>query len=214
MRRMSAQCSVCKAPRDARGITGMCRSCMLPPVAPRPCKACGVPVKNRSWCSDECKHAYRVFINPPKPRLCNHCNGPIPIEIRYRVTCSDACRDARALAASNVGCRSDTYRAIRRESRRHKYRRPDKPAVIADLMARQNGRCASCGGDGGQRGLVLDHCHASGEPRAMLCTQCNAALGMLHESPTKVRCLGEYAQHWADVALRHASNDALVGARP
>ena len=45
---------------------------------------------------------------------------------------------------------------------------------------------------------MLDHCHATGEPRAMLCVRCNAALGLLREDPAVCRMLAEYAAVCSD----------------
>lgn len=52
------------------------------------------------------------------------------------------------------------------------------------LIAKQNGVCAVCGnaetfiGNGGKvRGLCVDHCHATGTIRGMLCSACNGLLG-------------------------------------
>lgn len=47
------------------------------------------------------------------------------------------------------------------------------------LAAEQNYRCAICKDP--ERSLHLDHCHVSGKPRALLCSQCNTAIGLLGE---------------------------------
>lgn len=93
---------------------------------------------------------------------------------------------------SAVGARSEAVRAKRRKHARNAYKGKDKPEVIARLTAEQKGRCKVCGCEGaklgdGTVGLVLDHCHATGRPRAMLCGPCNAALGLLGESPTRIK---------------------------
>ena len=133
------------------------------------------------------------------------CGSPPP---KGRRTCSDSCLAEvavrqRALVGSRVNAygqpiiRSEAARAKRRKERAVKYRRPDKAAVIARLTAEQDGKCKACGCDGGERGLVLDHCHRSGEPRAMLCSRCNAALGLMLEQPKRIEGLLAYALAWS-----------------
>ena len=49
----------------------------------------------------------------------------------------------------------------------------------------QGGRCAICGvleEDAPRRILVLDHDHAGGQPRALLCHHCNCGIGMFSTS--------------------------------
>lgn len=41
---------------------------------------------------------------------------------------------------------------------------------------------------------VIDHCHATGTVRGVLCTQCNVALGLLGESPGRILGLFVYQQ--------------------
>lgn len=67
------------------------------------------------------------------------------------------------------------------------------------MTAEQGGRCYICGGAGvqlgnGTRGLVLDHCHTTGEPRAMLCTRCNVAVGCVREKPRVAEALLNYVR--------------------
>jgi len=40
---------------------------------------------------------------------------------------------------------------------------------------------------------MLDHCHHTGAPRAMLCNGCNSSLGMLKEDPMRIMALARYA---------------------
>ena len=63
------------------------------------------------------------------------------------------------------------------------------PDRYKEILEKQNGKCAICGSaDGGKRGdrrrrLAVDHCHATGKVRGMLCASCNAGLGALRDSP-------------------------------
>ncbi|MFJ4624286.1 endonuclease VII domain-containing protein [Streptomyces sp. NPDC088812] len=47
------------------------------------------------------------------------------------------------------------------------------------LVAAQAGVCAICGkAPGTGKRLAIDHCHATGAVRALLCTNCNLAVGI------------------------------------
>lgn len=61
------------------------------------------------------------------------------------------------------------------------------------MMEAQGGGCAICGADAK---LVVDHCHETGQIRALLCSQCNTALGLMAEDETRIKKLADYAQ-WA-----------------
>jgi hypothetical protein len=56
----------------------------------------------------------------------------------------------------------------------------------------------------GTRRLVLDHCHETGRARAMLCVQCNVALGHLADSPDRILALWRYAKSWAQAPIKAA----------
>lgn len=185
-------CKGCGKPCRGRNVTTMCRACALPPAPEKECETCSALFKayrrEQRYCSRECM--------PKTSRICAHCGGP---RAKGRATCSDACATARmqssAEAASHVGCRSETRRAKRKAERSRAYRRPDKAAVIERLTREQEGMCAVCDeAPTGTIRLVLDHDHATGEPRLMLCTRCNAAFGQMLESPERIKKLLAYAE--------------------
>jgi hypothetical protein len=64
------------------------------------------------------------------------------------------------------------------------------------LLQRQNGVCAICGRDnikGNQkRDLVVDHCHATGKVRGLLCDLCNTAIGKMQDSSAILRKAAAY----------------------
>jgi len=59
------------------------------------------------------------------------------------------------------------------------------------LYEEQQGLCASCG-DPMWGKPHLDHDHATGNLREMLCRGCNVALGMLQDKPEKILRLHSY----------------------
>jgi hypothetical protein len=63
----------------------------------------------------------------------------------------------------------------------------------AFLLAQEN-RCAICGkhGDECTGGLVLDHCHATGKLRGMLCPSCNTMLGFAGDNLATLRAAIRY----------------------
>lgn len=146
------------------------------------CEACGRQNREGVTCKPKS--------TSPRPvtRPCAHCKGPKPVGYSHRQTCSDACAEARS---------KETAAKLRKPGRIYKpndngYTRKDKQAWIDRLTAAQGGRCAVCDE---LKPLVLDHDHVLGEPRAMLCVPCNAALGLMYESPAKIASLFRYASH-------------------
>lgn len=66
------------------------------------------------------------------------------------------------------------------------------------LYSSQAGKCAICSApiaDGsGCRGLVIDHCHASGKVRGLLCARCNLGLGHFNDDPMRMRLAADYIE--------------------
>lgn len=62
--------------------------------------------------------------------------------------------------------------------------------------ARQEGRCAVCGGHPGKRGLQADHCHATGNKRDLLCTTCNVWIGAYEKDAELTQKRVAYVKKW------------------
>ena len=71
------------------------------------------------------------------------------------------------------------------------------PEVYAAMLNAQAGRCPGCGSDGGGRSLHIDHDHATGKVRGLLCGPCNRALGMARDSASTLRSLADYLERQA-----------------
>lgn len=71
------------------------------------------------------------------------------------------------------------------------------------MVSDQNGVCAICNSPPAPgKILCVDHNHATGKLRGLLCTNCNTALGLLKESPATAESLIRYIK-------KHASGDPL-----
>src|SRR5665811_574341 len=57
-----------------------------------------------------------------------------------------------------------------------------------ELFEQQHGLCAICEGapTGGHGRLCIDHDHATGQFRGLLCSKCNSAIGLLGDNPVVV----------------------------
>lgn len=64
-----------------------------------------------------------------------------------------------------------------------------------EMFRKQLGVCAICsGGDLCGRRLAVDHDHATGTIRGLLCRACNTALGFLKDSPELLRTAADYIE--------------------
>lgn len=64
------------------------------------------------------------------------------------------------------------------------------------LLDAQSGRCAICETDdpGGKGNWHVDHCHATGAIRGLLCHHCNLLLGNARDEPTRLRAAADYLE--------------------
>jgi translation initiation factor 2 beta subunit (eIF-2beta)/eIF-5 len=73
-------------------------------------------------------------------------------------------------------------------------------AKYMELLAKQDNKCAICKRpettknprNGKPKELAVDHCHATGKVRGVLCDKCNRAIGMLSDSVEACLTAAEY----------------------
>jgi hypothetical protein len=65
------------------------------------------------------------------------------------------------------------------------------PEAFAAMLAAQDCLCAACGAPIGESS-PLDHCHVSGQVRAILCNACNVTLGLFGENRLRLQGLLKY----------------------
>jgi hypothetical protein len=64
---------------------------------------------------------------------------------------------------------------------------------VQELFRKQQGRCAICGTDAWTPGSpYLDHNHADGQVRGLLCPKCNQGLGFFDDDPEALRRAAAY----------------------
>ncbi len=70
--------------------------------------------------------------------------------------------------------------------------------TYARMLSEQAGKCAICqttepGGPAKRiRRFHIDHCHETGQIRALLCESCNNGLGRFHDNPDTLRLAADY----------------------
>ena len=60
------------------------------------------------------------------------------------------------------------------------------------LLEKQGGVCAICGASPQNRNLSVDHDHATGKVRGLLCVNCNSAMGQAGDDPARLQKMIEY----------------------
>lgn len=91
--------------------------------------------------------------------------------------------------------RKRAYRALNPDAEHGYYLRRKYGITMEQytaMLAAQGGVCAICGGGDGSRRLAVDHCHATGKVRALLCASCNTSLGRLGEDPVVLERAAAY----------------------
>jgi hypothetical protein len=64
-----------------------------------------------------------------------------------------------------------------------------------NMTAAQGGVCAICGeSNPSGRRLAVDHNHATGAVRKLLCATCNTALGQMRDNPDLLRKAADYLE--------------------
>jgi hypothetical protein len=149
----------------------------------------------------------RTAAHPPKGngtalfiRSALHARAPMTRDTRTR-------RPLRVGEGKASG-RKTNPEAVKIRERRRTLRRYYKmtPERYAEMHAAQGGKCAVCGRTtaeaGGHPHLSVDHCHRTGQIRALLCHPCNAAMGNAGDDPQRLRDLADYLERHRESVRR------------
>jgi hypothetical protein len=67
------------------------------------------------------------------------------------------------------------------------------PEAFDELLAGQGGCCAICRTtEAGKKGWCVDHNHATGQVRGLLCASCNLAIGYMADDPARHEAAARY----------------------
>lgn len=148
-------------------------------------------------------------IRPPKPKAeegyawCGRGKHFQPVDRfgwdKARDQLARTCYDCRAEAMREYNAKVGARRARRVYRMRTKY--GIEPDAYAKLYAEQGERCAICrdpiadllSDDGNHtHKTAVDHDHATGKVRGLLCGPCNCALGYMRDDPDRMEAAAMY----------------------
>lgn len=109
-------------------------------------------------------------------RVCYECKTAKPL--------ADFSRNSAKRCGYNYVCKPCKNKVCRQIS----------PEELAALEAEHGNRCAICGAEPGAKGLAVDHDHATGEVRGLLCLSCNLGLGNYRDSPELLELARSYLE--------------------
>lgn len=167
--------------RDDGVITKRCRTCNTA----RPLDEYGPDGRTFDGLSTQCRDCRNTYLR-------EHNRNRLQQDPEFRAQRSRYWQEFRAT-------RGDEW--ARQRNRQHKLKL--YYGISAEdydrMLDAQGGRCAICGGtqteaDVRKRHLSVDHCHATGRVRGLLCESCNFGLGKFRDDPALLAAALEYLQ--------------------
>jgi hypothetical protein len=162
----------------------------------------------------ECKRGHmqtaeNVYVSPKGQRHCRPCKRVrdayrVPSEARRAAGRERAKRHYRENKerhrAQMIKWAADNPEAARRNYLRYRLKAFGlTEAQYFAMVAEQDDRCKICGNHEerhDKRGvrylLSVDHCHATGKVRGLLCQECNKGLGAFDDDPARLRAAADY----------------------
>jgi hypothetical protein len=142
---------------------------------------------------------------PQGHKFCPRCEAVLPLEdfVRNRTTKSGYggyCRPCQnAKAAESIARRHGSTRHY------HLRQRYGIGADVVDLMLETQGwRCLICAAGLTSKTAHVDHDHATGAVRGILCFNCNGGLGQFRDNPARLRRAADYVSCGSIFVVSHA----------
>ena len=107
--------------------------------------------------------------------------------------CKECKRELRRKSTTPQEMRKETLRKFGMTPQQYDRILEEQGGVCA-VCKQPETRCSSRSKTGQIDRLAVDHDHATGDARALLCHRCNVSLGMMDEDPEYIRALAEYAE--------------------
>lgn len=182
-----------------------------------PCHVAGCDTPLRSKGAEWCHAHYALNQRNGSPterktraytKKCHHCGVDVARRVLF---CSTLCMRRDRMGATGtvqqcVVCEGDIAEARKlgsmycaRPCQRIAERASKYKTSIEEMreLTKPGSPCQICGSLAADH---VDHDHATGAVRGLLCGQCNVGLGMFHDSPAKLAAAIEYLQRADDVA--------------
>ena len=163
------------------------------------CKQPYLPHKKRQFYCRDCARTYareyyrRMLARPKVPAApsepCKVCKSELLL-YGNRTQCKN-CHKARVRRSGSSRYQRDgAYRQrsfLAHVRRSYVVTQKEYETKVLD----QAGRCGLCGGTAE---LNVDHNHATGKVRGLLCSPCNKGLGAFYDNPTVLRAAADYLE--------------------
>lgn len=167
----------------------------------KPCKNCGTTAKFTSnWGCVKC--AAERNENPDvRKRYEQSDKGK---RVRKKINASNAQKERIRLYNASSKGKATTSRFYENNPDKFLEYRTKKYGITPDqynqLLTEQQYCCKVCGVHESElaKSLAIDHCHTHGHVRALLCTNCNTALGLLKENTDIMKKLIEYTMEYCE----------------
>lgn len=138
-------------------------------------------------------------------KICGKCKEEKPLADFHKKSGSrdgyqNACKPCRIKQVrqwqiDNADRYKTYYQKYQKESRTLRMRKANKYGLTLEqldsMIESADGKCTICGREPRET-LVIDHCHAEGHVRGLLCEKCNAALGLLDDNIEYLKSAIEY----------------------
>ncbi|WP_208115423.1 endonuclease VII domain-containing protein [Nocardia ignorata] len=107
-------------------------------------------------------------------------------------------------------CRAEEWNRLPKLRKRRVYKYGLTVDDYERMWKAQDGKCAICRlpqkrySDGRLIDLAIDHCHATGQVRGLLCSGCNRAIGLVDDDPAILEAAAAYLRQASTRTLRSA----------